>query len=77
MKTPRTSAQASVFMGGRDEPGHDGGLGMGSERVKTAREVHPEALDAAFGPGFRLVSLTAIPTHEKPTHGTLMAKFPK
>ena len=45
--------------------------------VKTAREVRPEALDAAFGPGFRLVSLTATPTHDRPTKGTLMAKFPR
>ncbi len=45
--------------------------------VKTAREVRPEALDAAFGPSFRLVSLTATPTREKPTRGTLMAKFPR
>ena len=44
--------------------------------VKTAREVRPEALDAAFGPGFQLVSLTAIPTHDRPTKGTLATKFP-
>ena len=45
--------------------------------VKTVRQVRPEALDDAFGPGFRLVSLTATPTHDRPTKGTLMAKFPR
>jgi len=43
----------------------------------TVKRVDPDDLDAAFGPGHRLLSLTATDTSERASQGTLAGKFPE
>lgn len=42
----------------------------------SVRRVEPGKLEAAFGPGYRLLSLKAVDTNERATLGTLAKRFP-
>jgi hypothetical protein len=46
------------------------------EDVNSIRALNRDALDATFGSGYRLASLTVTKTKERATQGTLAKKFP-
>ncbi len=45
--------------------------------ANSVRNVTADNLAAAFGPGYRLLSMTAVETNTRPTKGTLAAQFPE